>query len=342
LVEHFSKGILQLNLFLLGAGFNVDANGEAGAIYGNSIYEGVYRIHCGYPLVAEVVKLCFGLDELPTGQSVELLFSDALAKNDYKPVEKLVDRLMEADYYIAQRIAASEEVNSSQKFFEKFTGAQFLTYNYDSLPEILLSKKKLWRPEDGYGVSVKTELAYPSQRALGAKSTSLVIHLHGSAIVYTVESEIVGNPFRGVAQLVHTEPRYAFDPGSISLHFPQYRRVVSVTAPLGIEERVIAPIPDKSQDLKRAFVGESYAKAAQLAREAGTLVAIGYSFNVHDRASYSPILDALAQSNTRILFIVSPQARKIAARLSGEHPDIRFEPIEKTFSEWATDSFRRD
>jgi hypothetical protein len=328
-----------LNLFLLGAGFNIDANSEARPVINGYDHA---PIGCGYPLVVDVLKLCFGLDAMPAGKSVELLFSDALRQNDYKPMEKLVDRLMEADYYIAHKLATSKEANSYQQFLETFNGANFLTYNYDSLPEILLSKKERWRPEDGYGVPVKTELAYGVNRAPHAKSTSLIIHLHGSAVVYTVESEIIGNPFKGVAQLVHTEPRYAFDPDSIALLFPRYRRVVSPTAPLGIEKRVIAPIPDKSGDLKRAFVRESYAKAKLLAREAGTLVAIGYSFNVYDRVSYGPILDAIVPSNERTLFIVSPQAKKLAERLSGEHPGLRLRPVEKTFREWARNSFRRN
>jgi hypothetical protein len=40
-----------MNLFLLGAGFNIDATREAGPVYGNSIYIGQHQINCGYPLV---------------------------------------------------------------------------------------------------------------------------------------------------------------------------------------------------------------------------------------------------------------------------------------------------
>jgi len=54
-------------------------------------------------------------------------------------MEKLVERLIEADYRIAQRLASSESSNSYRVFFETFNGAQFLTFNYDSLPEIFLS-----------------------------------------------------------------------------------------------------------------------------------------------------------------------------------------------------------
>jgi hypothetical protein len=109
----------RLNLFLLGAGFNIDATREAGPFYGNSICAGLYEIQCGYPVVADVLKLCFGLTQLPSDKSVEDLFSEALHTGDYKPMEKLVDRLMEADYYIAHRLASSETLNSYRKFLSR-------------------------------------------------------------------------------------------------------------------------------------------------------------------------------------------------------------------------------
>src|SRR5216683_5115903 len=92
-------------LFLLGAGFYIDATREAGPFYGNSIYVGRHQIDCSYPLVADILKLCFGLDKTTEGKSIENLFADALQRGDYKPMETLVDRLMKADYYIAQRLA---------------------------------------------------------------------------------------------------------------------------------------------------------------------------------------------------------------------------------------------
>ena len=120
-------------LFLLGAGFDIDANREAGPVLDS--YSGG-RIDCGYPLVADVLKLCFGLDALPMGKSVEDLFADASRNRDYEPLKKLVDRLMEADYYIPQKLISSGTSNSYRQFFEKFHGTHFLTFNYDSLPEI--------------------------------------------------------------------------------------------------------------------------------------------------------------------------------------------------------------
>jgi hypothetical protein len=329
-----------LILFLLGAGFNIDASREAGPIYGNSIYVGRHQIDCGYPLVADVLKLCFDLDKLPIGKSVEDLFSEALEAGNYKPMEKLVGRLMEADYRIAQKLASSESSNSYREFFAKFNDALFLTFNYDSLPEIFLSQNGRWQPEDGYGVPVSTELAFGAKLPPSADSSSLVVHLHGTACVYTIESEIVGNPAGGIAQLVNrAAPLYAFDPDSISHCFPRYGRVMSPTGRVRIEERVIAPVPGKSQGLKEAFIRESHAKALPLVHNAGSLIVLGYSFNPYDRVSYHPVLEALTQSHDRTLLLVSPQAGELAARLSVEYPELRVRPVEKTFSGWAADHF---
>lgn len=330
-----------MNLFLLGAGFNADANREARFVNGNSIYAGHYLIDCGYPLVADVVQLCFGLDEVPQGKSVEDLFADALLGSDYKPLERLMNRLMEADYRLATKLVTSDTSNSYREFFEKFAEAQFLTFNYDSLPEIVLSQRGRWYPEDGYGVPVATELSFGATLPSTARSTSLVLHLHGSSCVYTAEFEIRGEPSETVAQLVQrARPLYAFDPDSITPCFPRYRRMMSNTGLVRIEERIIAPVPDKSQDLKQVFVRETYAKALSLVRESGIVTAVGYSFNLHDRVSYVPVLQALAESGERKLFIVSPEPNKLAARIEGEYHQLHVQPIENTLRGWAADSFR--
>lgn len=55
-------------LFLLGAGFNKDAKREAGIILGQSIYIGEHEIECEYPLVNELVRICFDKDSLEDGR----------------------------------------------------------------------------------------------------------------------------------------------------------------------------------------------------------------------------------------------------------------------------------
>jgi len=318
-------------VFLLGAGFDIDANREAGSSHNDY----------SYPLVADVLKDCFGLDKTPEGKSVEDLFAGALQQRDSKPMEALVERLMGADYYIAQTLATAEKSNSYRRFFEHFDGAQFLTFNYDSLPEIFLSQNDRWFPEDGYGVPIQTEHASLAKPVTHAKSSSLVVHLHGSACVFPIESEIKGNPVGGIAELIHLEePLYAFDPDSITNCFRGYGRVMSITGHRRPDERVIAPVPDKREDLKQAFIQKSYAVALPLVREAGVVVAVGYSFNPYDRVSYHRILEALGQSKERTLFIISPQAGEAAKRISSEYPALRVRPIGKTFGGWALRSFQ--
>lgn len=331
-----------MNLFLLGAGFDIDAAHEAGPVYGNSIYAGHYQIDCGYPLLADVLKLCFGFDRLPAGKSVEDLFADAVGMGDYKPLERLANRLQEADYRLAQKLASSETSNSYKEFFERFNDAHFLTFNYDSLPEIFLARRGRWYPEDGYGLPVAAERQPGSNLPACSRSPSLVLHLHGSLCVYTAEFVIRGNPFEGVAELVYRErPLYAFDADSITPCFPGYLRMMSNTGRVGIEERVIAPVPDKSDGLKQAFIRQTYAKALSLLRETGTLVVIGYSFNANDRASYHPLLETLVRSRERTLTIVSPQAGELQGRIAKEYPHLKVEPIPKTFRMWTADSFRQ-
>ena len=135
-------------------------------------------------------------------------------------------------------------------------------------------------------------------------------------------------------------PRYSFDPNSISHCFPLYRTTMSRTGYVPIEERVIAPIPDKAQELNQPFIKQTYSKACSLVRESGTLVAVGYSFNSHDSASYRPILQALSESVDRSLVVVSPHASKLASEIRGAYHSLQVTPIDKTFKAWAGNSFR--
>ena len=88
--------------FILGAGFNVDATAEARRLCDGQRYQ----IDCSYPLVGDTLRLCFGLDRIPDGKSIEDLFADALELKDYNPLRKLAYHLRKADYYIASRIAS--------------------------------------------------------------------------------------------------------------------------------------------------------------------------------------------------------------------------------------------
>jgi hypothetical protein len=326
-------------LFLIGAGFNVDAMEEAGPIYDESIRIGQFRVPCGYPLVADTLSLCFGLQKEASGKSVEYLFAKALESGNYSPMEKLSERLMEADYRLAMKLAFTSEPNCYQRFFRRFSREHFLTFNYDSMIETFLLRLGRWFPHDGYGVTVDVERSTMDQELTG-QSASLILHLHGSLCVHTSESEVRRGPHDHEAMLyARQRPRFIFDPDSISGNFPGYERPPGPGYEL-IEHRVVAPVWDKATGLKKVFVTKSYAKATTLVRSSGNLVAVGFSFNSHDRVSYDPILMALEESKRRKLLLVTPEADSVADRLVKEYPHISIQPIADTLKDWVDGSFR--
>jgi hypothetical protein len=323
-------------VFLLGAGFNLDAKDERGAISVDTLY-GPRQIDVGYPLVADTARLCFDLTAFPPGKSIEDLFSDAAEQNDYSPLSKLAHCLRQADYYIALPLASREKSNCYREFFDRFAASSFLTFNYDSFPETFLFRLRLWYPHDGYGVRVAVDLPPGRDEFAGKKSSSLVLHLHGTLCVRTSEHEIHREPGRALAMLVERErPVYAFDPNSISSNFAPFHRVVGDD---DVSERIIAPVPDKADGLKRVFVREIRDMALPLLRASGNAVAVGYSFNDHDRRSYEPLLRALGESHNRRLLIVSPDALPVAGRLRLRFPELCIEAIKATFKHWVAASF---
>ena len=321
-----------MTLFLFGAGFNADA----GRFKTRSGSE------CWYPLVSDVTRLCFGLepDAIPTGKSVEDLFEEAERNHEPTPMKRLAEKLMEADYYLASALAGANGSNCYRRFFEAFAGLHFLTFNYDSLPEICLFQKRQWFPDDGYGVPVETELGTEGILPPDRKSESMVLHLHGSFCLRTSEFEIQGEPRGGLGWLVPLKaPKFKFDPDSLSHVFMPYRRVLPDLGYRATDDRVIAPVPNKSPQLGQAFVQAIYERACGLVRESGALVSIGYSFNVHDRASYGPILQALEKSQGRKLVVVSPGAQELADRVRGEYRGLSIVPVDRTFKQWAIENF---
>lgn len=131
-------------------------------------------------------------------------------------------------------------------------------------------------------------------------------------------------------------PVFFFAPQKISEDFFPFGRL---PGEFDIEDRIIAPVKDKSIELKRAFVCAAYQKACGLVRASGTVVAIGYSFNAHDSGSYQRVLRALSASVERRLIVVSLDALKVAPKLQMEFPNLRVEPMETTFTAWAAASF---
>jgi hypothetical protein len=327
--------------FILGAGFNVNAAEEAGPVIGESSYDRRFRIACPYPLVGDTLTLCFEMHSIPNGKSIEDLFSEWIERKDYSPLDRLLDRLRDADHFIAKPIAFEDRSNCYRRFFTTFAHSDFLTFNYDALAETVLYRLGYWFPHDGYGVPVRAipnslaPVEFPDQ-----ESSAHVLHLHGSRYIRT--SEWVAPALqRGQTTAwmsLRNEPLYTFDPSDIAANFRSSFR--GVNGGPDFNERIIAPVPNKSDGLKQQrFIRDTYAKAEAALRGSDIVVAIGYSFNSHDRASYRSLLTALGGTRDRKLLIVSPEAVTIAKAIRLEFPNLSVQPLDATFKQWVCASF---
>jgi hypothetical protein len=158
-------------IFLLGAGFNADAKGQAGPIYGESMYIGRHEIQCSYPLVGELASVCFGLSAPPSDRSIEELFQESIDARNLEPVKRLLDTLSKADYHIAEQLSCPGASNCYSAFFDRFARSHFLTFNYDSLADLFLLRRERWFPHDGYGVPVDVRVMLGHERLLERSST---------------------------------------------------------------------------------------------------------------------------------------------------------------------------
>jgi len=322
--------------FMLGAGFNADAQS-----YVADSVALPSAIRCGYPLAVGLARVCFELDQPPIDRSIEDLFEQARRAGDSKPMQRLADCLMAADYHIAAGLIPEfgAAANPYSTFFDRFAGCQFLTFNYDSLPELLLLHGGRWHPRDGYGVPVAAEVL-PGQETLCERpSTSLVLHLHGSLCLYTSTFTFERSPDSRVDWYTpRPEPRYLFEPHSVGSLFTPFSAPAPVFGFPSPERRVVAPVPNKAEGLKSAFIRALYERAEELIASSSALISVGYSFNFYDTFSFGPLL-AAAESRAIPVILVSPDARDVKARLSSEYRGISFHPMPVTFSSWAEGGF---
>jgi hypothetical protein len=208
-----------------------------------------------------------------------------------------------------------------------------LTFNYDSLVEILLLSLNCWRPNDGYGIPVHAARRFLKDvPKLPEKSTSIVLHLHGSLCIYPSEYYIRQNPNSEINLIeLRDNPIFIFDPDSITDRFFPFSRIYPTTGFRFIRERVIAPIPDKVEGLKDVFIQHVYNHAIRILADAEVVVVIGYRFNLYDRDSYHRLLDATRAS--RIVLVV-PEADVLKEKLQNEYPNINWYSVPLTFREW--------
>lgn len=326
-------------LFILGAGFNKDAKGDVGPVMARNMYSIEYEIQVDYPLVSDLYKICFGLEGSEQDISIEEKFSNAISENNYQPLKKFYDKISNADYYLAYKLANFEDKSSNcyLKFLREFKNSSFLTFNYDSLVETILFKLKRWYPHDGYGVPVVVEC---NKIDTGLKaSSSKVLHLHGSFCINTIEIDLNRKPGDYISFIQEKKrPDYLFDPDRIANLFSPYNRAIPGPGNLErIESRVIAPVRDKAEGLKKNFIQETYKKAKSLLMNSETLISIGYSFNPLDKNSY----DSLIRSFNGRHIIIDPNAEGIARLLKKSDYSAQFVPITSTLKEWVDDGFCR-
>lgn len=310
-------------VFLLGAGFNADVSIE------------ISSIEHRYPLTADLAKKCFSICSLPENKSIEDLFYEAVLQNNFTPIKTLYELLMEADYYLTPllKYGGDKDINVYLTFLRHFKFAPFLTFNYDSRVEILLLSLNCWLPNDGYGIPVHAELRFLKDvPKLPEKSTSIVLHLHGSLCVYPSEYYIRQNRDSDINLIeLRDNPIFIFDPDSIADCFFPFERRYPTTGFRFIWERVIAPIPDKAEGLNDVFIQHVYNQAIRILADAEVVIVIGYSFNLYDRDSYHRLLDATKAS--RIVLVV-PEADILQARLRKEYPNLNWYSVPITFREW--------
>ena len=319
-------------IFLLGAGFNADAASEAGC-QGTLLPD-------RYPLVSDLLKICFKRDALPFNKSIEELFQESIDRGETQPLETLYDIIMKADLYIAPRLKRGEshDNNIYTRFLRDFPKSPLITFNYDSLPEILLLAENSWSPKDGYGVPVQAHQRTIRKGPLPIEeSLRPVLHLHGSLCIDTSTYYFAKQPEHNYPIMQdYNEPKFLFDPERLGNCFSPFERILpslNYTEPF---KRVIAPIPDKAEGLNGEFVTAVYNKAVELLNTASQIVAIGYSFNRNDRASYAQLLDRVAD---KPVLLVAPDAGTLIKRLAQEHSNIPWEAKSMTFKEWVNNGY---
>lgn len=311
-------------LFITGAGFSLAANRHC-ASSDNQLVK-------PYPLISDLGRECFGSSWIP-GVSVEAAFESALRRNQQEPIDKLAKVIQAADFFVGSAEAAADE-STYKALCQQFPGSHYLTFNYDSLMEQVLLKNRLWNPTDGFGVPVKVNSTSspPCER-----STSLVIHLHGSVLLYSVDYSLEPTMIAGrhFELLRPTEPEFIFDPDNLTPRFHPFR-----LPPPGVgyqypAERVIVPVPDKSRR-HSPYITAAYARAKGLLAEATHVIAIGYAFAECDQTSFAPLIYTL---RGKPFYIIAPDAQLTAGRLRRAFPGLRIHPEALTLAEWAETGF---
>lgn len=321
------------SVFLIGAGFSIGANG---------LVSPNERAGAAYPVASDMGK-CFG-GQYNLSLGVEQAFLTALGFRDHGPGKALIDLIQSADHYIGSRVAAMRD-SPYHNLVRLHPDATFLSFNYDCLLEQLLFNKHLWNPEDGFGVTTKMNL-HPraaENDTIARSSRIRVLHLHGSLYAYPVEFETYKRSDCDLLLLCERNSlEFRFDPDALERAFYPFKRIppdIHYRLPY---ERIVFPIPDKSEKLEQRALKLVYDIAQKCIEAAGEVITIGYSFAKYDELSYRPLLSTLAQTSKCQLTVVDPNASIIAAHLEGEFPQLKIVPVSIGFADWIEQSTDRN
>lgn len=343
-------GSIENPVFLLGAGFNLDANAlipdsptidQPGRVIGlthDSSWDWEQLpLLLKYPLVTDLVSACFGPDaDLSDG--AEALFSSAFAASDWVVLKRFVTILQGADHYLARKMTILQ-ASPYLRFFKDFGSTKFMSYNYDSLAEIHLRSLGLWHPASGFGFEVEAYTnGFPGApiRYKNDIASTIVLHLHGSLCVYPIEFDIsAAEGHEGQWLTLRERLRCVFDADSLGLDFQPFVRPGLCHGYRTPEQRVIPPIINKAESLEAAYFRTIAQQACDLIDDAQTLVAIGYSFADSDAISYGPYLTQLF-SRGKELVVVGPSAIKSVLRLKAKYPlhSSSISSLNLTFAQW--------
>ena len=244
---------------------------------------------------------------------------------------------MKADYHVGRQLLGASHVNPYRQMIADFPESSYLSFNYDSFLEYGLFRAGRWSPHDGYGVPVYVERGFTAEPYDRRDSRNLVLHLHGSLLVYTLRHTF--EPLRGQSIPMmkwYDRPKFMFDPHSLgTLFYPYIRAEGGLGYNPDVTERVIAPVPEKAEGLREEFLIGVRSKALELLRSHPVVVSIGYSFSPSDGGSYKHLLDELSVHECPRIVLVVPEAAELARRLEKEFPHIVWDHQAMTFVKWA-------
>ena len=267
---------------------------------------------------------------------VEREFNTRYWRRKAKALRKLVDLIDSADDWIG-RHAASQQGSVYHQLLNAYPSSHFISFNYDCLLEMALSSRGEWFPHDGFGV--RAEVGHsrePGPIIAPPKSKHLVLHLHGSTHLYSLDYL-----FYDGWSTMRKRPRFIYDAGNVEVPLGSFtgaslrRQWASYQDP---PKRIITPVPNKGDFMFGGYIRAVFQRAQKMLSAAKATIAIGYRFADSDSDSWLPLLDAVVAAHISLL-VIAPDANDIVGRLAARVAKLRIRGIETTLGGWAIGGF---